>query len=137
MSIEKKINFYKEQLDFFEETIDKYKYLLDQGKKSKPFPEGYRKDNFKVSGCQAQVWLVPEFKNKLLDFYSNSDAFISKGMVTILSDIYGGQSPKDINNTDLNLLDGLELNVLLTPGRRNGVYAMLLKIKEHASSHIQ
>jgi len=25
---------------------DKYKYLLDQGKKSKPFPEEYRKENF-------------------------------------------------------------------------------------------
>ena len=39
MSIEEKINFYKENLDCFEETMDKYKYLLDQGKKSKPFPE--------------------------------------------------------------------------------------------------
>ena len=68
MSIEEKINFYKKNLNCFEETIEKYKYLLDQGKKSKPFPEEYRKNNFKVQGCQAQVWLVPEFKNKILKF---------------------------------------------------------------------
>ena len=56
-------------------------------------------------------------------------------MVTILCDIYGGNYPQEIANTDVNLLNVLELNVLLTPGRRNGVYAMLLKIIEHAKSH--
>ena len=137
MSIQDKITFYKESLDCFEDTMEKYKFLLDQGKKSLVFPEEYRQDSFKVSGCQAQVWLVPYLKNNLMYFHSDSDAFISKGMVTILSDIYGGNTPEDINNTNLNLLEGLELNVLLTPGRRNGVYAMLLKIKEHANSHIK
>ena len=66
MTIEQKINYYKKALESFEETMEKYKYLLDQGKKAKPFPEEYRKDNFKVSGCQSQVWLVPEVRNKLL-----------------------------------------------------------------------
>ncbi len=132
MSIKEKIIFYKENLDCFEETLDKYKYLLDQGKKSKPFPEEYRKDNFKVLGCQAQVWLVPEFKNNLLDFYSDSDAFISKGMITILNDIYGKNTPEDILNSDFELVKTLQLDTLLTQGRTNGVYSMLKKVKEYA-----
>tara|TARA_B100001245_G_C22854849_1_gene410967 strand:- start:460 stop:873 length:414 start_codon:yes stop_codon:yes gene_type:complete len=132
MSIKEKIIFYKENLDCFEETIDKYKYLLDQGKKSKPFPEEYRKENFKVSGCQAQVWLVPKFKNNLLNFYSDSDAFISKGMITILNDIYGNNTPLDILKSDFELVRTLQLDTLLTQGRTNGVYAMLKKIKEYA-----
>ena len=132
MSIKEKIIFYKENLDCFEETIDKYKYLLDQGKKSKPFPEEYRKENFKVSGCQAQVWLVPKIKNNLLDFYSDSDAFISKGMITILNDIYGNNTPLDILKSDFELVRTLQLDTLLTQGRTNGVYAMLKKIKEYA-----
>ena len=135
MSIQEKINYYKESLDFFNDTMEKYRFLLDQGKKSALFPEEYRQDSFKVSGCQAQVWLVPYMKENLMHFHSDSDAFISKGMVTILCDIYGGHSPKEISGTDISLLDDLELSVLLTPGRRNGVYAMLLKIKEHAASH--
>ena len=135
MSIIKKIKFYKESLDCFDDTMEKYKFLLDQGKKSPIFPEEYREDSFKVSGCQAQVWLVPFIKNNLLYFHSDSDAFISKGMITILCDIFGGNKPKEINNSELNLLDDLELNTLLTPGRRNGVHSMLLKIKEHAKSH--
>ena len=135
MNILDKIKYYKESLDLFDETMEKYKFLLDQGKKSILFPEEFRVDSFKISGCQAQVWLVPYFKNKLMYFYSDSDAFISKGMITILCDIYGGNSPDKINEADLHLLDNLNLNVLLTPGRRNGVYSMLLKIKEHAKSH--
>ena len=132
MTIQGKINFYKDSLDCFEETLDKYKFLLDQAKKSKSFPEEYRKDNFKVSGCQAQVWLVPEFKNNLLDFYSDSDAFISKGMITILNDIYGKNTPQDILDSDFELVKTLQLDTLLTQGRTNGVYAMLKKVKEYA-----
>jgi len=135
MNIKKKIKFYKENLDCFDDTMEKYKFLLDQGKKASPFPEEFREDSFKVTGCQAQVWLVPYLKDNLMYFHSDSDAFISKGMVTILCDIFGGNNPAEIDNSELNLLDNLNLNVLLTPGRRNGVYSMLLKIKEHAKSH--
>ena len=131
MKIQEKINFYKKSLDCFEETLDKYSYLLDQGKKSKPFPEEYRNDNFKVSGCQSQVWLVPDFKNNLLNFHSDSDAFISKGMITILIDIYGNNTPQDITNSDFQLIKTLKLDRLLTQGRTNGVYSMLKKIKEY------
>ena len=134
MIIEEKIKYYKKSLDCFEDTIDKYKFLLDQGKKAKPFPEEYRQDNFKVSGCQAQVWLVPFLNNKLLSFYTDSDAFISKGMISILSDIYGNNLPNDILNSDFELVNKLNLNVLLTPGRTNGVHSMLKKIKEYAKT---
>ena len=137
MSIEEKIKYYEESLDFFDETMEKYKFLLDQGKKSNTFPEEYRKETFKVEGCQAQVWLVPYLKKNLIYFHSDSDAFISKGMITILCDIFSGNTPAEIIKTDISLLDNLNLNILLTPGRRNGVYAMLLKIKEHAKSHLK
>ena len=130
-TIEEKINYYKESLDLFDDGMDKYKFLIDQAKNAKNFPEEYRNDSFKVSGCQAQVWLVPQLKENKLSFYYDSDAFISKGMVTILCDIYGDRNPAEIKNSDFSMLNTLELDALLTPGRRNGVYAMLEKIKEY------
>ena len=132
-SIEEKINFYKESLDLFDDGMEKYKFLIDQGKKAKKFPEEFRNDTFKVSGCQAQVWLVPKIDDSKLYFHYDSDAFISKGMITILCDIYGNRNPKEIINSDFSLLDNLELDTLLTPGRRNGVYSMLEKIKKYAT----
>ena len=134
MNIEEKITYYKKSLDFFEDRMDKYKFLLEQGKKAKPFPEEYRQDNFKVSECQSQVWLVPFLNDKSLSFHVDSDAFISKGMITILSDIYGNNKPNDILNSDFKLIKKLNLDVLLTPGRTNGVYSMLKKIKEYAKT---
>ena len=134
-SIEDKINYYKECLDLFEDGMEKYKFLIDQAKNAKVFPEEYRNDSFKVSGCQAQVWLVPNITEGKLSFYYDSDAFISKGMVTILCDIYGDRNPEEIKKSDFTLLNNLELDTLLTPGRRNGVYSMLEKIKEYANSY--
>ena len=135
-TIEEKINYYKESLDLFDDGMDKYKFLIDQAKNAKIFPEEYRNDSFKVSGCQAQVWLVPKLKENKLSFYYDSDAFISKGMVTILCDIYGDRNPSEIKNSDFSMLNTLELDTLLTPGRRNGVYSMLEKIKEYANSYL-
>ena len=135
MTIEEKIKLYKESLDLFDDGMDKYKFLIDQAKNAKDFPEEYRNETFKVSGCQAQVWLVPLKDNEKLSFYYDSDAFISKGMVTILCDIYGDRDPKEIQSSDFKLLNILELDTLLTPGRRNGVYSMLEKIKEYANAY--
>jgi len=132
MTIEEKITYYKESLNSFEDTMAKYKFLLDQGKKAGPFPEEYRQDSFKVSGCQAQVWLVPFLNDKLLSFHTDSDAFISKGMITILSDIYGNNLPYNILNSDFELIKTLNLDVLLTPSRTNGVFYMLKSIKKYA-----
>ena len=136
MNIEQKIMNYKSELDFFEDTMDKYKYLLDQGKKAPIFPEEFRQKNFLVKGCQAQVWLVPKLNDNIINFLSDSDAFISKGMVTILCDIYGNENPKEILNSDFEKLKVLGLDNILTPSRRNGVYSMLEYIKKYADDSV-
>ena len=135
MSILDKINYYRDSLNCFDDNMEKYKFLLDQGKKVKPFPEEYRNDSFKVEGCQSQVWLVPQMKDNILSFYCDSDAFLPKGMITILCDIFGNRKPIEITKANFELLETLKLDALLTPGRRNGVFSMLQKIKEYATSY--
>tara|TARA_Y100000768_G_C23839185_1_gene615289 strand:+ start:433 stop:846 length:414 start_codon:yes stop_codon:yes gene_type:complete len=135
LSIKDKIKKYKEDLDFFDDQMEKYKFLIDQGKNAKPFPEEFKTKEYIVSGCQAQVWLVPSVKNNKINFIADSDAFISKGMVTILCDIYSDREIKDIVSTDFNLIKELDLDILLTPGRRNGVFSMMEKIKQYANSY--
>tara|TARA_B100001540_G_scaffold281436_1_gene271528 strand:- start:365 stop:787 length:423 start_codon:yes stop_codon:yes gene_type:complete len=134
-SVQEKINFFKENLEMFDDDMDKYKYLLEQAKNAKKFPEEFRQETFKVNGCQAQVWLVPFIEKEKLFFHYDSDAFISKGMVTILCQIYGGRKPDEIAKANFELLSVLNLETLLTPGRRNGVYSMLMKIKEYGKAY--
>ena len=55
-------------------------------------------------------------------------------MITILSDIYGNNLPDDILNSDFELIKTLNLDVLLTPSRTNGVFSMLKAIKKYAET---
>ena len=88
MSIEAKVEKYKKTLSLFPNPQEKYQYLIEQAKLNEDFPPELRIDEFKVNGCQSQVWLVPEEKEEKLHFKSDSDALIAKGLVTLLSLIH-------------------------------------------------
>lgn len=130
MSIEEKVEDYKKTLAMFPNPQEKYQYLIEQAKKNEDFPQELRIDEFKVNGCQSQVWLVPEEKKNKLYFKSDSDALIAKGLVTLISSIYSNEAPEDIANSKIDLMEEFELGVILSPARRNGAFSMLKTIKE-------
>ncbi len=132
MSIEDKVLRYKKTLNIFPNPQEKYQYLIEQAKKSEDFPDELRIDEFKVSGCQSQVWLVPEEKDDRLFFKSDSDALIAKGLVTLITSIYSDEKPQDIANSKIDLMEEFELGVILSPARRNGAFSMLKTIREFA-----
>ena len=55
MTIDEKIDHYKETLDIFEDPLERYSYLMEQGEVGNAFPEEFRIDEFKVSGCVSMV----------------------------------------------------------------------------------
>ena len=130
MSIEEKVEDYKKTLAMFPNPQEKYQYLIEQAKKNEDFPQELRIDEFKVNGCQSQVWLVPEEKKDKLYFKSDSDALIAKGLVSLIASIYSNEAPKDIANSKIDLMEEFELGVILSPARRNGAFSMLKTIKE-------
>ena len=130
MSIQEKVEGYKKTLALFPNPQEKYQYLIEQAKKSEEFPTELRIDEFKVNGCQSQVWLVPEEKDSKLYFKSDSDALIAKGLVTLIASIYSDETPIDIVNSEIDLMEEFELGVILSPARRNGAFSMLKTIRE-------
>tara|TARA_B100001996_G_scaffold9947_1_gene8405 strand:+ start:595 stop:1008 length:414 start_codon:yes stop_codon:yes gene_type:complete len=136
MSIEDKVENYKKTLELFPNDQEKYQYLIEQAKESTEFPEELRQDSFKVHGCQSQVWLVPEQKEEKLHFLSDSDALISKGLVTLIASIYSDETAEEIANSEIDLMEEFNLGVILSPARRNGAYSMLKTIKEYAKNLI-
>ena len=132
MSIEEKVSNYKKTLEIFPNPQEKYQYLIEQAKKSDEFPIELRVDEFKVNGCQSQVWLVPEEKDDKLFFKSDSDALIAKGLVTLIAAIYSNETAEDIANSQIDLMEAFELGVILSPARRNGAFSMLKTIREFA-----
>ncbi len=132
MSIEAKVEQFKKTLSLFPNPQEKYQYLIEQAKLNEDFPTELRIDEFKVNGCQSQVWLVPEEREEKLHFSSDSDALIAKGLVTLIASIYSDESAQDIASSEIDLMDEFELGVILSPARRNGAFSMLKTIKEFA-----
>ena len=117
---------------------DKYRYIIDLGSKLPPLDEKYKTDDWKVRGCQSQVWLVPEVREingeKILDFKGDSDAAIVKGIVAIILSIYSNKSAKIINSVAVgDIFAKLGLEEHLSPSRRNGLASMNEKIKYYAN----
>ena len=132
--IQKRLGRYIKVLNNMEDMMDRYTWLMDFGKKSVTIPEQHRLKEFEVPGCQSQTWLVPHFTYEdTIYFTADSAALISKGMVCLLADVFSNSTRSDIASFEEKELFGLELDNLLTPGRRNGVYSMLKVIQSYGS----
>ena len=132
-TIQNKLKVYTDLLDEME-MMDRYTWLMNFGKKSAVVPERFKLKEFEVPGCQSQTWLVPHFTYEdTIYFTADSAALISKGMVCLLADVFSNSTRSDIASFEEKSLDGLNLDILLTPGRRNGVYSMLKVIQGYGS----
>jgi cysteine desulfuration protein SufE len=130
MSIEELI----ENFAFFDSWEEKYQYVIDLGRSLEPLAAEYKTDEWKVKGCQSQVWLVPEFKPHSIHFCGDSDAILVKGIIAVVLMIFNDKSPEEIKNVDVaKIFAKLGLEENLTPSRRNGMMSMVEKIKQYAS----
>ena len=133
-TIQIKLKAYIDLLNDMDEMIDRYTWLMDFGKKSAIVPERFKLKEFEVPGCQSQTWLVPHFTYEdTIYFTADSAALISKGMVCMLADVFSNSTKSDIASFEEKELSGLNLDNLLTPGRRNGVYSMLKVIQSYGT----
>ena len=130
--IKRKLERYLQILKNIESDQDKFLWIMDFGKNSRSMNEEHKVKSFEVPGCQSQTWLVPHFVDDKIYFSADSAALISKGMVSIIADVYSGASAQDINKFNQDEFKILKLDTLLTPGRNNGVHGMLKKVKEYA-----
>lgn len=132
MSIQTKLENYKEDLAFFEDELQKYEFIIDLGKKLPPFDEKEQKDENLVQGCTSQVWLICEQKDDRLYFKGTSDAVIVKGLVYIILDIFSGATIKELKEVNMDIVQELNLSEVITPNRQSGVTGMIKKIKSYA-----
>lgn len=123
-----------EEFEFLDDWMDRYKHIIDLGRTLPPFPEDWMTDEFKVRGCQSQVWLVPEFKDGKLTFHATSDAAIVSGLIAILLKIYSGRKPAEILATPPSFIEGIGLDEHLSPSRSNGLHSMVETMFRHAKA---
>ncbi len=122
-----------EEFDFFDDWMDKYQYIIDLGKQLPEFPEDWKTDANKITGCQSQVWIHHSFEDGKIKLNAISDAAIVSGLIALLLKVYNERSPQEILTTKPTFLADLGLDKHLSPTRSNGLHAMLKRVGELAT----
>ncbi len=121
-----------DEFALFPEWIDKYEYLIELGKSLPPFDDKSKAEQNLISGCQSRVWLDARYENGRVYFTADSDAIITKGIVSLLVRVLSGQAPQAILDAKLDFIDAIGLKENLSPTRANGLLAMIKQMKMYA-----
>ena len=121
-----------EEFDIFDSWMDKYEYLIELGKSVPVINPDNKIEGNIIKGCQSKVWLHAEIDNGFVKFYADSDAIITKGIISLLIRTFSDQKPKDIIDANLDFIDKIGLRQHLSPNRANGLNNMIKKIKFYA-----
>ena len=121
------------EFSMFEDWMEKYNYLIELGKNLPIIDDQYKTDQFIITGCQSKVWLHADYHDGKVFFTADSDAIITKGIVSLLIRVLSDQSPDDIINNKLEFIDQVGLKEHLSPTRSNGLGSMIRQMKLYAS----
>ena len=129
MTLEEKKQAVIEEFSMYDEWLDKYEYLIELGKALEAYPEEQKTEEKLIKGCQSRVWLDYEMKDGKLYFRADSDAIITKGIISLLISVYSGRTPAEIAADDFGFVDQIGLKENLSPTRANGLVSMIDTIK--------
>ena len=93
----------------YDEWLDKYEYLIELGKNLGDFPEDKKTEDRLIKGCQSRVWLDCELRDGRLFFSADSDAIITKGIISLLIGVYSGRTPDEIAGDDFSFVEQIGL----------------------------
>ena len=115
-----------------DDWMDRYQLLIDMANDLEPMDDSLKTEQNLIDGCQSRVWINAEYADGLLTFTAESDALIVKGIIALLLRVFSGQTPRDILDCRLTLIDRIGLSDHLSPTRANGLLAMVKRIKAYA-----
>lgn len=124
-----------EDFSISNDWMDRYQQLIELGKELPPIDEKKRTDQYLINGCQSKVWLNAELRDGRIFFSADSDAIITKGIVSLLIKVLSGRTPEEIINADLYFIDKIGLRENLSPTRSNGLVAMVKQMRMYALAY--
>lgn len=135
MTVQEAENAIVEEFSIFSDWMDKYEYLIELGKSTPLINESDKIEERLIKGCQSRVWLKPEYKDGKIYFTADSDAIITKGIISLLIKVYNGRTPQEILSSDFSFLEKIGLRENLSPTRANGLVSMIKQIKAYALAY--
>lgn len=121
-----------DEFSLFDDWMDKYNLLIDIGKELPVIDPKFKVKDFLIEGCQSKVWLHPDFDGRLITFTADSDAIITRGIVSLLIKVLSNRTPEEIIAADLYFIEKIGLRQNLSPTRSNGLLSMVRQMKLYA-----
>jgi cysteine desulfuration protein SufE len=131
MSINEAQDEVVDSFSMFDDWMDKYEYIIQLGKELPVIDEQYKTEDHLIKGCQSKVWLHAALRDGKIWFTADSDALITKGLVSLVIQILSGHTPKEIVDADLYFMEKIGLQSHLSPTRANGLLSMLKQMKNY------
>jgi len=123
------------EFEVFEDWLDKYNYLIELSNDLPIMDPKYKTGEYLINGCQSKVWLRADLVDGKIRFTADSDAIITKGIVSLLIRVLSDRDPAEIMDTDLFFIDRIGLRENLSPTRSNGLLSMVKQMKLYALAY--
>lgn len=118
-----------EEFELMDDWMEKYEHIIQLGNELPPMNDALKTDDRLIRGCQSRVWLNARAQNGVLHFEADSDALITKGLISMVVKVLNDQPAKDIATADLFFVDKIGLRSHLSSNRANGLASMIQQIK--------
>lgn len=121
-----------EDFDLFDDWMDKYEHLIGLGKSLPLIDPQFKTEEFIIKGCQSKVWLHAVMDADQVVFTADSDAIITKGIVSVLIRAFSNATPQEILDANTDFINIIGLSDHLSPTRANGLVSMIRQMKLYA-----
>ena len=121
--------------ELFGDWMEKYEYIIQLGRELPLIEEQYKTEDNLIKGCQSRVWLHADYRDGQLLFTADSDAAITKGLVSMIIRVLSGHTPVEIAGAEIYFIDAIGLRSHLSSTRSNGLLSMLKQIKLYALAY--
>ncbi len=121
-----------EEFALFDDWLDKYDYLISLGEQLPAIDPAHRTEKYLINGCQSRVWIDAREEEGRIRFTADSDAIITKGIISLLIRVLDGRTPQEVLDTELYFIDRIGLAANLSPTRSNGLLAMIKQMRLYA-----
>jgi cysteine desulfuration protein SufE len=121
-----------EEFALFDDWMEKYEYIIDLGKDLPLIEEAKKTEDRLIHGCQSRVWVEAEVLDDRMCFTADSEAIITKGIISLLIRVLSNQTPENIVKSELYFIGKIGLQEHLSPTRANGLVGMINRLKSEA-----
>lgn len=117
------------ELEPFGDHHERFQYIIDRAKTAPGLEAALKLDAFLIEGCTSNLWLVPSLEAGRCRFRCDADSLITKGIATLVCELYDDATPQEVAASDANFLAEVGVTQHLSPNRRNGLTNLVSKIR--------